>query len=122
MAKKKGTRRKSYKKKSKRSKPKAKPVGLAGGAALSGADMLTSVSEAGQISILEALTYPYANTTTRVKAIASKATYQVTQPGNYKYVLLGMLVSAAPRIPVVGIIAKPADRGLKRLTKGKWGL
>ena len=114
-------RRRSYKKKGSR-KPKAKPIGLTGGAALTGVDMLTSKAQDGQISVLDALTYAYPTIGDRVTAIVDKSKYQLTQPGNYKYALMGILVSASPNIPVLGIVAKPANRGIKRLTKGKWGL
>jgi hypothetical protein len=41
---------------------------------------------------------------------------------NYKGLAVGFVVSAAKKIPVAEIAAKPVDRFIKRLTKGKVGL
>ena len=114
--KKKGKRRRSYRKKAKRSGPKAKPVGLAGGAALSGFEMLTTPSGPFSSSILDKIASK--DFTTAVKQVP----YSVTDPMKYKYAAVGMVVTASPKIPLLNIFARPVNNGLKRLTKGKWGL
>ena len=108
-------RRRSYKKK-RRSGPKAKPAGLAGGFAYGGAQALFVPAAGAPGSLFEALKEM------DVEKLTYRLPYVVKDTNTYKPLLVGMLVSAAPRIPIVGIVAKPADRGLKRLTKGKWGL
>ena len=56
------------------------------------------------------------------KSALDSLVVNVKDPQRYKYGLAGMLISASKRIPVVNIIARPVDSGLKRLTKGKWGI
>ena len=107
---KKKKRRRSYKRRTKRrsSGPKAKPAGLAAGGAMVGLEVLGD-------PVKYLLSKQYDNAQNALKA-------NLTDPQKYKYGLVGLLVTASPKIPVIGIIARPADRGLKRLTKGKWGL
>ena len=120
--KKKGKRRRSYRKKAKRSSgPKAKPVGMAMGLGYGAYDVLATrapnnyASPIAQLLSSAPLDDKLTNTGIALKSALSDA-------NTYKVPLLGLLVTASPKIPFVGIIAKPADRGLKRLTKGKWGL
>lgn len=120
MAKKK-KRRRSYKRKAKRSSgPKAKPIGLAGGFTLSGVEMATDSSYGGIPLVTRVV--GVVKGTDSLANVANASKQAVTDMSNYKYAALGLIISASPRIPLVNILAKPADRGLKRLTKGKWGL
>lgn len=108
MAKKKKKRYRGRKSTRRSSGPKAKPAGLAGGMALSAMDMFYQ-----PLYYLSVTQYDNAK-------IALKK--NVVDPQKYKYALAGALISASPRIPLVGIIAKPVDKGLKALSKKKWGL
>jgi hypothetical protein len=55
------------------------------------------------------------NTLNAVKANAMK-------PEIYVPAVAGAAISAAPRIPIVRIVAKPLDKTIKGVTKGKVGL
>jgi hypothetical protein len=41
---------------------------------------------------------------------------------SYKGLAAGFLVSQSKKIPIIEIVAKPLDRGIKRFTKGRLGL
>jgi len=122
MAKKrKGKRRRSYKKKRSAPKKKAKPVGMAMGLGYGAIDVLATRAPNNYASPLSQLLADVP-LESKVENIGVALKSALTSTETYKVPLLGLLITASPRIPVIGIIAKPADRGLKRLTKGKWGL
>ena len=114
-----GGRRRSYKKK-KRSGPKAKPAGLAGGVAMSGFKMATDPDAKG-MTIASRIPDMLAGRSTLSDTFAT-VQQAATNVNNYKYALVGLIVTSSKNIPVLSMVARPADRGLKRLTKGKWGL
>lgn len=113
--KKKSYRRRSYKKKG-RSGRKAKPAGLAGGLAYAGGHLVFVTPDGASGSMFDAAKAMDLDLALR------RVPYALKDKDVWMGALGGMLISASPRIPVIGIVARPVDRGLKRLTKGKWGL
>ena len=99
--------------------PKAKPLGLAGGAAIVGTEMLMKRNPTYHAPLDYVLNpdVPFDASNT-VNSLVTN----VKDVNRYKFGLYGMLISASPRIPIIGIVARPVNNGLKRLTKGKWGL
>ena len=106
--KKKATRRRSYRKKARRSKPPAKPAGFAGGAAISAFEVLGD-------PVKYALAQQYTNAQSSLKANA-------TNLSNYKFALGGALLSGSKGMPGIRLVAGPVDRAIRALTRGKWGL
>lgn len=47
---------------------------------------------------------------------------KLTELDNYKYLALGVGVSASKSIPVLRIVAKPVDRVIRKMSKGKVSL
>ena len=101
---------------------KAMPLGVAIGVGASGMEMLTEKMPDGTISVAEAVFYPYGSIGKKVSAVGSKLKVKSTQLDNYKWALGGILVSAAPRIPVLRVLARPVDSAVRRLGKGKVSL
>ena len=123
MAKKKrkGTRRRRKGAKKRSSGPKAKPLGMAVGLGYGAFDVLATRAPNGYLSpIAQLLASGTIDEKLTNASVALKSA--MTSPETYKVPLAGLLITASPRIPLIGIIAKPANKGLKRLTKGKWGL
>ena len=101
---------------------KAMPLGAAIGAGATGLEMLTEKMPDGSISVAEAVFYPYGSVGAKVSALGKKSLIKLKQPDNYKYALAGMLISAAPRVPIVRAVARPIDSAVRRLGKGKVSL
>lgn len=114
--KKKGGRRRSYKKKTRRSKPKATPLGSTLGLAYGGYNgiFVPAAGTTGSLWDAAAAMNP--------TLLATRLPIVVKDEKVWKPVLMGFLVSAAPSLPIVKLGAKPVDRVMKRLTKGKVGL
>lgn len=118
---KKRARRRSYKKKARRSGPKAMPLGSTVGAIAYGAPIVlkayadfkaNNLKALPQDMLYEAFGYNLAG-----KELYLPKTTQVVTP-----LIGGMIISAAPRLPIVKLVAKPVNRELKKLTKGKVSL
>lgn len=123
MAKKKKKGKRRYRKSKKKSSgPKAKPAGLTAGAALTGFEIGMSRTPSGGLGPVDSLLYKDRSLVDNVKFAIEALKDNAVDPSKYKYALAGILITASPRIPLVGLVARPANKGLKRLTKGKWGL
>lgn len=116
MAKKK-KRRRSYKKKRKSApKYKATPAGLAVGATASGMKAVFGTAEGNVMSMYDTVkTKEWSKLDDRFINVAMDF-------DTYKMALLGALVSASPRLPLVKIVASPINRQVKKLSKGKVSL
>ena len=53
-----------------------------------------------------------------VRALKIKA----VQLDNYKPLVVGAVISAAPRVPVVSMVARPVENAIVKMTRGKWRL
>jgi len=58
----------------------------------------------------------------RMKYAGSAFGHNMMEAETYKPVVLGCLISASPRLPIVGIVARPVDNAIVALTHGKWRL
>ena len=120
--KKKGTRRKSYKKKRRSAPKKSMPVGAAAGSTITAVQILAKKTDEGWYSPLEVLFLKDVALSEKISRMESALTKNATDLDRYGPLLVGALVSASPRLPVVGIAAKPLNRMIKKMSKGKWGL
>ena len=107
-----------------RSGPQAKPIGLSTGAAITGADVLLMPTSAGSGPVTYVVKafqsgVPLGD---MLPALVTRSKASLTDTKKYMPFLAGAVITASPRIPIIGILAKPVDKGLKRLSKGKWGL
>ena len=66
--------------------------------------------------------YTDLNPLERVLWIARSSAKEMMTPDTYTPVLMGALVSASPKIPLVRLVARPADKAIRRLSKGKVSL
>ena len=103
------------KKTKKKSKPPAKPLATAAGAALSVGDAATASTTVGASPLAFAKAGELGNVVPALKENAMKL-------DTYKALGAGVLISGSKRIPGVRILARPLDRMIKGFTGGKWGL
>ena len=114
--KKKKTRTVYRTKKVKRKKPPAKPMGLAAGTTLSGAQAGFGTPAGAAGSVFDAAKTGDLSTATSRAIMAAKDTK------TYLPAAAGAVASASKNIPGLRIIARPVDRAIKSLTRGRWGL
>ena len=120
--KRKGTRRRRKSTKKRSSGPKAKPMGMAMGLGYGVVDVLATRAPNNYASPINQALATGVALEDKVENIGVALKSALSEPSTYKVPLIGLLITASPRIPLIGIVAKPAHKGLKRLTKGKWGL
>jgi hypothetical protein len=119
MAKKKGRgRSRGYrgKKRAPSRKSKATPLGVTAGGAYGGMNALfvpAAGTSGSMFDALKALNFPMA---------AKRVPYVVKDKDVYMPILGGLLVSAAPSLPLIKLVAKPMDRAVRKATKGKVSL
>lgn len=113
--KKKGSKRRYTKKRSAPKKDRATPLGATAGAIGVGNDMLLVRNPV----YFDPVTYiKTGDFTSAMKSLVVNA----KDMKRYKYGAFGLIISAAPKLPLVSLIAKPADKAIRRVSKGKVSL
>lgn len=126
MAKKK-KRRSGKRRGKKRAAPKkdrAVPLGMGAGALVSGSKVLLAPNAAGSgpVTYLMGAIKAGVPLGDALATTVDKFGVALTDLNKYYPALGGALVSASPKIPVLSLIARPADKAVRRLTKGKVSL
>jgi hypothetical protein len=122
---KKGRRKRSYgKKKSAPKKDNSTPMGIAIGAVYSGKRVLMDTTDGGQSGGLTyLLTNPYGQALPALLLGTFDRVFVNAKDLDRYYGLGGgALVSASPKIPLIRMFAKPVDKAVRRLSKGKVSL
>lgn len=103
--------------KSRSRRKQATALGLMGGAAIGGYRLIMGPTD---YTVLSALQDKSITTmSARLKVIADKLAANAKLPETYMPVVFGIAVSASPRIPIIEMAAKPVDRAVKQISKGK---
>jgi hypothetical protein len=115
-----------YRDRKKRRSMKARRVkhaGITGGLLATGVELLTGNSGATGKNPIDELLDPAKKTVSeRLGYVKDSIVGNVKVKENWYPTLGGALITAAPKIPVVSMAAKPVDQAIKTYTKGKWGL
>ncbi len=99
----------------------AMPLGAAVGAGAAGLEILMDKTPMGSLGPVPQM-FTAEPIPERIQYVGKALQANMTNLENYKFLLGGMLISAAPRIPVIRVLARPLDSAVRRLGKGKVSL
>lgn len=114
--------RSTTRKRSAPKKDKSVPLGAAGGMFLTGEKILFEKTVDGYISPVEALFYSGWTPAEKVSKSADRLASNAMDLKRYYPLVGGAVISSSKRMPLIGMVARPVDKMLKRLSKGKVGL
>lgn len=100
------------------------PLGVTGGMAMAGAHCVLDPST-GVGGSAPAINWVFDKSQTipnRIKYATSAAVSNIATVETAAPIIGGAIVSAATKIPILKIVAKPVDNAIKAWTKGKVGL
>ena len=100
---------------------RAMPLGASVGLGVSALEVATGTSKYSS-SPLGYLLQPSVPMATRIANVSNSLKAEAVNFDNYKFGLAGVVLSASPKVPILRMAAKPVDRVVRRVSKGKVSL